>query len=76
MSKAPGGGMSERDCELKIALSWRMVDTGDTEGRGSLGVGSDLPHTVQRMNSILASFSLDRSRLIAMAACATRMAPM
>ena len=36
----------------------------------------DSPHTVHRMNSILASFSLVKSRLIAMAACATMIAPM
>ena len=39
-------------------------------------VGLDLPHTVHKMNSILASFSLDRFKLIAIAACPTMMVPM
>lgn len=39
------------------------------------GGESDLPHTVHRINSMVASFSLVKSKLIAIAACATMMVP-
>ncbi len=35
----------------------------------------ELPHTVQSMNLMLESLSLDKSRLIAIAACATMIVP-
>ena len=44
-----------------------MIDT--------VAIGQDLPHTKHKINSIVASFSLDKLRLIAIADCATRMVP-
>lgn len=52
------------------------MDKGEGRARGVVWGGGDVPHTVQRMNSILASFSRVRFRLIAMAASATVMVPM
>lgn len=39
------------------------------------GGGQDLPHTVQRINSIVASFSLTRFKLMAIADCPIMIVP-